>query len=1488
MRSVRWLMAVALVLGVLAGDASAFVVDNAQGGGDDAVLSDVDRGMPSGDMFPNHDPDYVILNLTNNAYGDDQAFPNGYYFSYPSFNSTGTKVAVAARNKIGGVLQVTEVWVMDYDKVSQTISNFQKITTTGGTGDISYNTMVSWSRANPNLLMFLEIHIASANVVKSYNASTASFATIYDPALDTNGMDATNPAFFGQYDDRIVVGSGYNTGNDRILLFNGTYPSTTISSPNKNLDSSANYGGDRVTYYSTQALYAQGSIYSQYSGGSWTENTSGFGDPALRAVPGYWAAYSGKSDDMILSLRSDLGFTATALGLYSSDGLLVSDLLGNGGTDFKFCYSNHNWEGPAGEIVFKAERFTHAGYGNDLFIAMGHPDEVWVDDSWTGPSDCGGHAWGYDAFASVNGALGVVADGGTVHVGPGLYTERVVIDRPLTLLGATAAVNKNGYTVPALYGWNTAVESVINYPDPTGQGVDQVAVDILSDNVTFKGFVVQVLNARVGSDHLLRLNAQIAGGTGTYLSNIVVENNVLGPVTNTVSQDGTYGRMGLYLASPTYPANRQGIRYSHIAGNKIFDTRGNGDNVFIWGAAEAYASVQNADYTGTVIENNEIYGSHRSGIEIAGGVSNLTIRNNTIRNNSSTNGGSSDANLKYGSGIVVIRMGADKMSPTARGCDHLTVQGNQIYGNEKNGMYLGPINSDFSVLNNLIRNNGWDGLRVDLSELYYGGTWPVYGRTSNIAVGRNSITGNGLFGSAVVGTPTNGFVLGSTYNWWGAANGPGGVGPGSGDEVSNYVGYDPWIGKTGGENVVCDPDPLILKVGSTTGQVAVKYLGGGSGLVFGYSVTVSWDAGKVSLTGITEGGLLKDAAPTRFFVTGSGNTRTIDCSTLNAVANPGVTGPGTMFTLGFSAVGYGESPVDVGILAFRDRTNADLTGFYENDGLIKVDIVRPTITAVHISNEEPDVSDDWVKNGDSVKLTATVADDDPDFDETNIWADLGDLGGGGAENPDSYNPVTDEAVWNAWTAAGTPSAGTLTVTVDATDPIGNTAVQGSDDIEADNVKPTAVTGLDAVPGHDKCDLSWTMGTDDHLAGVTVRRTTVPGDYPQYPAFKAAWPTNEAEALYPATHSAGVEVYSGLATIATDADTTRSIHYYQAFCYDEARNYGEAAATARDLATNYWLGDVANTMDHWARDGRVTVNDINKLAGQYGTTFPAPYWDRCDVGPTVHPTGSRLGVPKPDRSIQFEDLMMFAMNYGAVAPKIVPFLPAPSDEALALSLEALTTSPEGEVQVALRLAGNVGEVKGISTVITYDATQLEFVSARLSDAMVSPLADMFFWSGLRDGKVQVDLAVLGTDVAIGGSGDVAVLTFRTLGGEYALGFDEALIRGVENEELTGELEGLESRPEVPTVFRLSQNVPNPFNPKTVVAYEVPQVSEVTIRVYDVTGRLVTTLVDGTVEPGRYAVVWDGTGSSGESVGSGVYFCVMDTPAYHATNKMMLLK
>ena len=101
-------------------------------------------------------------------------------------------------------------------------------------------------------------------------------------------------------------------------------------------------------------------------------------------------------------------------------------------------------------------------------------------------------------------------------------------------------------------------------------------------------------------------------------------------------------------------------------------------------------------------------------------MSNLTIQNNLIHDNSSRVDGLADSNLKYGNGIAIIRIGGDKMLPNAMGVNHLTISGNDIYDNEKNGIYIGPISSNVTITNNFLRDNGMDGVRVDLTEAYYG------------------------------------------------------------------------------------------------------------------------------------------------------------------------------------------------------------------------------------------------------------------------------------------------------------------------------------------------------------------------------------------------------------------------------------------------------------------------------------------------------------------------------------------------------------------------------------------------------------------------------------------------------------------------------------------------------------------------------------------------------------------------------------------------
>jgi hypothetical protein len=90
-------------------------------------------------------------------------------------------------------------------------------------------------------------------------------------------------------------------------------------------------------------------------------------------------------------------------------------------------------------------------------------------------------------------------------------------------------------------------------------------------------------------------------------------------------------------------------------------------------------------------------------------------------------------------------------------------------------------------------------------------------------------------------------------------------------------------------------------------------------------------------------------------------------------------------------------------------------------------------------------------------------------------------------------------------------------------------------------------------------------------------------------------------------------------------------------------------------------------------------------------------------------------------------------------------------------------------------------------------------------------------------------------------------------------------------------------ELPTQISLGQNYPNPFNPNTVFEYNLDGRADVKVRVYDVTGRLVTTLFEGTQPAGTYRVTF-----SGEGLASGTYFYRLETPRQTFTRSMVLVK
>lgn len=97
---------------------------------------------------------------------------------------------------------------------------------------------------------------------------------------------------------------------------------------------------------------------------------------------------------------------------------------------------------------------------------------------------------------------------------------------------------------------------------------------------------------------------------------------------------------------------------------------------------------------------------------------------------------------------------------------------------------------------------------------------------------------------------------------------------------------------------------------------------------------------------------------------------------------------------------------------------------------------------------------------------------------------------------------------------------------------------------------------------------------------------------------------------------------------------------------------------------------------------------------------------------------------------------------------------------------------------------------------------------------------------------------------------------------------------------------------PVDFNLAQNYPNPFNPETVINYQVPVSVEanqkVVLRVFNLQGQIVRTLVDFALPPGRHSVVWNGSDDAGEIVSSGVYFYQLTIGQLQARKKMIFIK
>lgn len=515
--------------------------------------------------------------------------------------------------------------------------------------------------------------------------------------------------------------------------------------------------------------------------------------------------------------------------------------------------------------------------------------------------------------------------------------------------------------------------------------------------------------------------------------------------------------------------------------------------------------------------------------------------------------------------------------------------------------------------------------------------------------------------------------------------------------------------------------------------------------------------------------------------------------------------------------------------------------------------------------------------------------------------------GGGSYTADATllgmpcGPTVGGTLLNVGVAAATgvtgDVTGTITVTAVTVRDCDNAPLPGTPGAPAtvtiNNGAPGAVADLAAIQvktgntppadGTTSIDLTWTDPGDPDLTTVEIWRKGF-GDYPEYDDGTGAVPTapaTPAAALGNGwTHAASVAAGTGAYT--DDPGLTRDFWYYVAFANDGCNEGAVSGMTGGTL--NYHLGDVADGSNPPpSGDDAVDTFDISVLGANYGITIvfgdPVNY---LDVGPTTdYSVDAR---PTTDNVVQFEDLMMFAINYGQVSKTLPHPQPAMRD---LITLSAGEAAVGDELSVEVHMSGS-GRVQGLSVPLTWNASVLEPVGLAPGDFLAAQGGATLVVSP-RPGTV--DAALFGVrDLGICGTGLMATVKFRVVGdGDPELGVGEIVARDAENKPVVveGDTAGAGSHV-APQLSVLRDNVPNPFNPSTELKFATARSGRVTLSVFTLRGRLVRTLIDGVLPAGDHSATWDGTDRDGRHVASGGYIVRMTAPDRTQSRHITLLK
>ncbi|KPK88580.1 hypothetical protein AMJ80_10900 [bacterium SM23_31] len=310
------------------------------------------------------------------------------------------------------------------------------------------------------------------------------------------------------------------------------------------------------------------------------------------------------------------------------------------------------------------------------------------------------------------------------------------------------------------------------------------------------------------------------------------------------------------------------------------------------------------------------------------------------------------------------------------------------------------------------------------------------------------------------------------------------------------------------------------------------------------------------------------------------------------------------------------------------------------------------------------------------------------------------------------------------------------------------------------------------------------------------------------------------------------------------------------------------------------GDVSSGNEVAQQDGVVDGDDINFLITNYNlvVTGGHPY---------------EIGDINGNGIISHEDLFIASANYGlsGIPPLGNKFSGGQNNSAkIALDGTPEVTFENQEFTVFVS-AENVDDLLGFVFTIQYDADKITLVedgAIREGDFLQtrSGSTETIFFNRATDDGILVFGSLLGNNGdRVSGSGTIANLTFCSLADDI---HPEISLMKVKIANSEAEIRGLGDVVQVPGEYSLSPNYPNPFNPETKIRFELPKASHVTLKIYNMLGQEVMTLVNSDKKAGYHVVNWNGKNQFGHPVASGVYLYRIVTPEFSKTMKMLLIK